>query len=138
MFYLCIYLFICFFDSNPTYKSKFVEICQTLFEYGLQQHQRREDEIAVFYECLNEALKDNQDEGTRIIHEFEKKNQGVGSFLATGMLGKSGTLPPQRLSAPVDFLLDHNRDYHKPCLLCEPEEWDELFEQTKVYPGSLL
>ncbi|ETE72193.1 Leucine-rich repeat-containing protein 48, partial [Ophiophagus hannah] len=56
---------------------KFVEICQTLFEYGLQQHQRREDEIAVFYECLNEALKDNQDEGTRIIHEFEKKNQGT-------------------------------------------------------------
>ncbi|XP_026560195.1 dynein regulatory complex subunit 3 [Pseudonaja textilis] len=59
-----------------TYKSKFVEICQTLFEYGLQQHQRREDEIAVFYECLNEALKDNQDEGTRIIHEFEK-NRGM-------------------------------------------------------------
>uniref|UniRef100_A0A8C6XZA6 Dynein regulatory complex subunit 3 n=1 Tax=Naja naja TaxID=35670 RepID=A0A8C6XZA6_NAJNA len=60
---------------------KFVEICQTLFEYGLQQHRRRENEIAVFYECLNEALKDNQDEGTRFIREFEKKNQGVGSFL---------------------------------------------------------
>ncbi|XP_058012835.1 dynein regulatory complex subunit 3 isoform X3 [Ahaetulla prasina] len=60
-----------------TYKSKFVEICQTLFEYGLQQHQKREDEISVFYECLNEALKDNQDEGTRIIHAFEKKNQGT-------------------------------------------------------------
>uniref|UniRef100_A0A670XVZ3 Dynein regulatory complex subunit 3 n=1 Tax=Pseudonaja textilis TaxID=8673 RepID=A0A670XVZ3_PSETE len=64
----------------PGVPAKFVEICQTLFEYGLQQHQRREDEIAVFYECLNEALKDNQDEGTRIIHEFEK-NRGVGSFL---------------------------------------------------------
>ncbi|XP_032087001.1 dynein regulatory complex subunit 3 [Thamnophis elegans] len=60
-----------------TYKTKFVEICQTLFEYGLQQHKRREDEIAIFYECLNEALKDNQDEGTRIIHEFEKKNKGT-------------------------------------------------------------
>ncbi|XP_058012834.1 dynein regulatory complex subunit 3 isoform X2 [Ahaetulla prasina] len=64
-------------SHKPTYKSKFVEICQTLFEYGLQQHQKREDEISVFYECLNEALKDNQDEGTRIIHAFEKKNQGT-------------------------------------------------------------
>ncbi|XP_039223924.1 dynein regulatory complex subunit 3 isoform X1 [Crotalus tigris] len=60
-----------------TYKSKFVEICQMLFEYGLQQHKRREEEIAIFYECLNEALKDNQDQGTRIIQEFEKKHHGT-------------------------------------------------------------
>ncbi|KAL7979382.1 hypothetical protein Chor_015406 [Crotalus horridus] len=58
-------------------RSKFVEICQMLFEYGLQQHKRREEEIAIFYECLNEALKDNQDQGTRIIQEFEKKHHGT-------------------------------------------------------------
>ncbi|KAG8145797.1 hypothetical protein E2320_012274 [Naja naja] len=79
------YLFDSMFAEDPEASkliylpgSKFVEICQTLFEYGLQQHRRRENEIAVFYECLNEALKDNQDEGTRFIREFEKKNQGVG------------------------------------------------------------
>ncbi|XP_063171018.1 dynein regulatory complex subunit 3 [Candoia aspera] len=60
-----------------TYKNKFVDICKTLFEYGLQQHEKREAEIAIFYECLSEALQDSQDQGTRIIQDFEKKNCGT-------------------------------------------------------------
>ncbi|XP_061456387.1 dynein regulatory complex subunit 3 [Rhineura floridana] len=56
------------------YKSKFVDICESLFEYGLRQHEKREAEVALFYECLNEALQDSQEQGTKIMQDFEEKN----------------------------------------------------------------
>ncbi|KAJ7305978.1 hypothetical protein JRQ81_010344 [Phrynocephalus forsythii] len=54
--------------------TKFVAICENLFEYGLKQHERREEEVKLFYECLNEALAENQEQGAKIIQAFEEKN----------------------------------------------------------------
>ncbi|XP_044289462.1 dynein regulatory complex subunit 3 [Varanus komodoensis] len=59
------------------YKTKFVAICQNLFEYGLKQHEKREAEVTLFYECLHEALAENQEQGTKIMQAFEEKNEGV-------------------------------------------------------------
>ncbi|XP_015264753.1 PREDICTED: leucine-rich repeat-containing protein 48 [Gekko japonicus] len=56
-----------------TYKSKFVTICENLFEYGLKQHEKRKAEVALFYECLNEALEDNREQGNQIMADFEEK-----------------------------------------------------------------
>ncbi|XP_062820661.1 dynein regulatory complex subunit 3 isoform X2 [Anolis carolinensis] len=56
------------------YKTKFVEVCEALFDYGLKQHEKREAEVALFYECLNEALSENQAEGTKIIRDFEEQH----------------------------------------------------------------
>ncbi|KAH0632035.1 hypothetical protein JD844_020059 [Phrynosoma platyrhinos] len=64
-------------DTSFTYKSKFVAICEALFEYGLREHEKREAEVTLFYECLNEALADNEAQGTKIIQDFEKKNGGA-------------------------------------------------------------
>ncbi|XP_068943978.1 dynein regulatory complex subunit 3 [Petaurus breviceps papuanus] len=55
-----------------TYKSKFVAVCQSIFEYGLIQQEKREAEVAIFYECLEEALQDNRALGLKTISEFEK------------------------------------------------------------------
>uniref|UniRef100_A0A8D0BYG9 Dynein regulatory complex subunit 3 n=1 Tax=Salvator merianae TaxID=96440 RepID=A0A8D0BYG9_SALMN len=60
-----------------TYKEKFVAICEALFEYGLKQHAKRKEEVAIFYECLNEALTNNQEQGTNIIQDFEERNRGA-------------------------------------------------------------
>uniref|UniRef100_A0A670JRM2 Dynein regulatory complex subunit 3 n=1 Tax=Podarcis muralis TaxID=64176 RepID=A0A670JRM2_PODMU len=64
-------------DSDFTYKSKFVAICENLFEYGLKQYEKREAEVALFYECLNEALEDNHQQCSKILRDFEEKNHGV-------------------------------------------------------------
>ncbi|KAM7151755.1 dynein regulatory complex subunit 3 [Macrochelys suwanniensis] len=63
-------------DSGFTYKSKFVLICENLFAYGLQQHEMRQAEVSTFFECLQEAVQDSQQQGTKIILDFENDNQG--------------------------------------------------------------
>ncbi|XP_074064541.1 dynein regulatory complex subunit 3 [Macrotis lagotis] len=55
-----------------TYKTKFVAVCQSLFDYGLVQQEKRTAEVDLFYECLGEALQDNQQQGLNTIQDFEK------------------------------------------------------------------
>ncbi|XP_033023731.1 dynein regulatory complex subunit 3 [Lacerta agilis] len=64
-------------DLLEIYKTKFVAICENLFEYGLKQYERREAEVALFYECLNEALEENHQLCSKILQDFEEKNLGV-------------------------------------------------------------
>ncbi|XP_054851491.1 dynein regulatory complex subunit 3 [Eublepharis macularius] len=61
-------------EMLDTYKSKFVAICENLFEYGLKQYEKREAEVVLFYECLNEALEDNREQGSKIMADFEEKH----------------------------------------------------------------
>uniref|UniRef100_A0A8C3T3G2 Dynein regulatory complex subunit 3 n=1 Tax=Chelydra serpentina TaxID=8475 RepID=A0A8C3T3G2_CHESE len=64
-------------DLLETYpSSKFVLICENLFAYGLQQHEMRQAEVSTFFECLQEAVQDSQQQGTKIILDFESDNQG--------------------------------------------------------------
>ncbi|XP_064414308.1 dynein regulatory complex subunit 3 isoform X2 [Latimeria chalumnae] len=64
-------------DLLEAYKTKFVAICQQIFEYGLQQYEKREDEVKTFHECIQEAIKDNQDMGSKLIREFEDSKSEV-------------------------------------------------------------
>ncbi|XP_069840336.1 dynein regulatory complex subunit 3 isoform X1 [Dendropsophus ebraccatus] len=56
------------------YRTKCSEICQNIFEYGLQHHEKREAEMAIFNECLQEAVTENQEAGAKKIQELESKN----------------------------------------------------------------
>ncbi|XP_038618915.1 dynein regulatory complex subunit 3 [Tachyglossus aculeatus] len=60
-----------------TYKAKFVVICQNIFEYGLKQQEKRKIEVKIFTDCLQEAIADNQNQGSQKIMEFEKAHQMV-------------------------------------------------------------
>ncbi|CAJ0915041.1 unnamed protein product [Ranitomeya imitator] len=63
------------FLSLPlTYRTKCTEICQNIFDYGLKHHEKREAEMAVFNECLQEAVTENQEAGAKKIQELESKN----------------------------------------------------------------
>lgn len=64
-------------DLLDAYKTKFVETCENLFEYGLSHYEKREAEVALFNECMQEALQDNQHQGAKLLEDFEKKNHGV-------------------------------------------------------------
>ncbi|CAN0260453.1 unnamed protein product [Lampetra planeri] len=66
-----------FVDEYPfdfTYRQKFVDICQKIFEYGLQQYRQREEEVDDFTRSVNEAKGDNRQAASAIIGDFEKEN----------------------------------------------------------------
>ncbi|XP_037664412.1 dynein regulatory complex subunit 3 isoform X2 [Choloepus didactylus] len=56
------------------YKDKFVIICLNIFEYGLRQQEKRKVELDTFYECIQEAIRENQEQGKQKIAKFEEKH----------------------------------------------------------------
>ncbi|NXV15601.1 DRC3 protein, partial [Cepphus grylle] len=54
---------------------EFVSVCENLFNYGLKEHEKREAEVSDFYESLHEALTANQQEGRKLILDFENRNK---------------------------------------------------------------
>ncbi|KAM9290994.1 dynein regulatory complex subunit 3 [Morus bassanus] len=64
-----------YLDSGVTYRKEFVSVCKNLFNYGLKEYEKREAEVSDFYESLHEALTANQQEGRKIILDFESRNK---------------------------------------------------------------
>nr|XP_010303012.1 PREDICTED: leucine-rich repeat-containing protein 48 [Balearica regulorum gibbericeps] len=62
-------------DLLQTYREEFVSVCENLFNYGLKEYEKREAEVSDFYESLREALTANQQEGRKIILDFENRNK---------------------------------------------------------------
>ncbi|XP_028670076.1 dynein regulatory complex subunit 3-like [Erpetoichthys calabaricus] len=54
-----------------TYRSKFLELCHNIFNNGLKQHQRRQEELKAYHEGKEEAVKTNQDIGASKVAEFD-------------------------------------------------------------------
>uniref|UniRef100_A0A672UEQ8 Dynein regulatory complex subunit 3 n=1 Tax=Strigops habroptila TaxID=2489341 RepID=A0A672UEQ8_STRHB len=69
-------------DLLQAYPSWFVSVCESLFNYGLKEHENREAEVSHFYECLNEVLTANQQEGRKRILDFENQNSSQAPRLA--------------------------------------------------------
>ena len=53
-----------------TYKDKFTNICQEMFEFGLAEHQKRQDEVESFFTCISEAAQDNKNDGVGHIQKY--------------------------------------------------------------------
>ncbi|XP_071271703.1 dynein regulatory complex subunit 3 [Salvelinus alpinus] len=62
-----------------TYKSHLVALCVQVFEIGLAQRSRREDEVKSFFDCSREAVDDNQQRAAQIAADFEKARRQVMS-----------------------------------------------------------
>ncbi|XP_030898947.2 dynein regulatory complex subunit 3 isoform X2 [Melopsittacus undulatus] len=62
-------------DLLQTYREEFVSVCESLFNYGLKEHENREAEVSHFYEYLNEVLTANQQEGRKRVLEFENQSK---------------------------------------------------------------
>uniref|UniRef100_A0A8B9F043 Dynein regulatory complex subunit 3 n=1 Tax=Amazona collaria TaxID=241587 RepID=A0A8B9F043_9PSIT len=62
-------------DLLQAYPSWFVSVCESLFNYGLKEHENREAEVSHFHEYLNEVLTANQQEGRKRILEFENQSK---------------------------------------------------------------
>ncbi|XP_058672232.1 dynein regulatory complex subunit 3 [Ammospiza caudacuta] len=57
------------------YKEEFVSVCESLYNYGLEEYEKREAEVSKFYKRLHEILAVNQEESKRIISDFETRNE---------------------------------------------------------------
>ncbi|NXL61689.1 DRC3 protein, partial [Chordeiles acutipennis] len=64
-----------YLDSGVTYRKEFVSVCENLFNYGLKEYEKREAEVSDFYKFLREALTANQQEGRKIILDFENRKK---------------------------------------------------------------
>ncbi|NWI79977.1 DRC3 protein, partial [Dryoscopus gambensis] len=62
-------------DLLQAYPSWFVSVCENLYNYGLEEHEKREAEVSKFYKRFHEILTVNQQESKRIISDFENQNQ---------------------------------------------------------------
>ncbi|NXP97865.1 DRC3 protein, partial [Vidua macroura] len=62
-------------DLLQAYPSWFVLVCENLYNYGLEEYEKREAEVSKFYKRLHEILAVNQQESKRIISDFESRNQ---------------------------------------------------------------
>ncbi|XP_066546295.1 dynein regulatory complex subunit 3 [Amia ocellicauda] len=60
-----------------SYSSQFVALCQQVFTLGLEQHERREDEVSAFFSCMGEAVSNNQERAALKVSTFEKERQEV-------------------------------------------------------------
>ncbi|XP_013395045.1 dynein regulatory complex subunit 3-like [Lingula anatina] len=52
------------------YKEKYVATCHQIFEYGLQEHERRMEEVNQFWDCIEEAKRENKEMGMKQINQF--------------------------------------------------------------------
>uniref|UniRef100_A0A8C4SWU9 Dynein regulatory complex subunit 3 n=1 Tax=Erpetoichthys calabaricus TaxID=27687 RepID=A0A8C4SWU9_ERPCA len=56
---------------------KFLELCHNIFNNGLKQHQRRQEELKAYHEGKEEAVKTNQDIGASKVAEFDPVKEQV-------------------------------------------------------------
>uniref|UniRef100_A0A8U8CM65 Dynein regulatory complex subunit 3 n=1 Tax=Geospiza parvula TaxID=87175 RepID=A0A8U8CM65_GEOPR len=57
------------------YPSWFVSVCESLYNYGLEEYEKREAEVSKFYKRFHEILAVKQEESKRIISDFESRNE---------------------------------------------------------------
>ncbi|NXI15010.1 DRC3 protein, partial [Irena cyanogastra] len=62
-------------DLLQAYPSWFVLVSGNLYNYGLEEYEKREAEVSKFYKRFHEILAVNQQESQRIISDFESRNQ---------------------------------------------------------------
>nr|XP_044987272.1 dynein regulatory complex subunit 3 isoform X2 [Jaculus jaculus] len=55
-------------------EDKFVIICLNIFTYGLKQQEKRQLEVNTFNECVQEAIRENQEQGKLKVSKFEEKH----------------------------------------------------------------
>ena len=59
------------------FRDKFNGICLQIFEYGLQEHAKRDEEANSFWECVEEAKTENKELGMVAIENFVNMKKKV-------------------------------------------------------------
>ncbi|NWT04032.1 DRC3 protein, partial [Mionectes macconnelli] len=62
-------------DLLQAYPSWFVSVCGNLYNYGLEEYEKREAEVSDFYKKLHEILLASQEESKKAMFDFENRNK---------------------------------------------------------------
>lgn len=65
------------FPEPNTFKEKFLEVCKKLFQFGLEEHEKREEEVNMFWKCVNEAKVENKQLEMAAIDEYITEKEKV-------------------------------------------------------------
>ena len=60
-----------------TFKDRFTAICEEIAQFGLKEHQRRQEEIKSFFSCIEEAVSLNKQACVQCIENFENYKRKV-------------------------------------------------------------
>lgn len=71
MFFLIFFIF----------KEKFMQICIQIFDFGIVEYEKREEEVKSFWECVEEVKQDNKRLGMVYIDEFIEIKKRVRYFM---------------------------------------------------------
>lgn len=52
------------------FKEKLMDLCQQVFDYGIEEHQNIMDEVNTFWECVEEAKQENKNAAVEEISDF--------------------------------------------------------------------
>ena len=63
------------------YRESFNKVCVNLFEFGLKDRLKRNEEIDAFFQALEDAVQQNLQQSLRPIEDFEKEKAKVSFFL---------------------------------------------------------
>ena len=56
--------------TSQDYRVQFVDVCQMIFDFGMEQSAKRDEEINTFVTCLEEAKHENKMKGIDQVERF--------------------------------------------------------------------
>ncbi len=59
-----------------------MKICHQIFDYGLAESKKRQEEVSQFWECVEEAKSENKAMGMKTIEAFILEKKRVGTLLS--------------------------------------------------------
>ena len=62
------------------YKVQFIDVCRMIFNFGMEQSLKRDEEVVTFFSCLEEAKQDNKLKGVKQVENFLIYQKTVGFF----------------------------------------------------------
>lgn len=73
-----------------SYEEKFLNVCQGMFELGLKEHEKREEEIKSFFDSISDAQEENKNRGVKSINDYSEYKKKVGDRVVENGWWKMG------------------------------------------------
>ncbi|CAG5132951.1 unnamed protein product, partial [Candidula unifasciata] len=110
---------------------KLLEVCNRLFEFGLEEREKRKEEEQMFWDCVNEAKAENKQMAMDAIYEYSKEKQKL--FVGLQAL-TDAKLMDKKLK---DFYINIT-DLSDKLMTLELQLVDQLEEVIKDFERSML
>lgn len=116
-------------EEHEEFRRTFTEVSQTIFDMGLEVHFKRKEEVACFFECMEEAKQSNRAMAVKDVDEFLLYQKATFKDLMNTTDVKEQNKKKKNYTAKVQQLWDNLMGYEVQ-LVDQLEEIILSFEQT--------